>query len=198
MRISTLFTIGALLLTITLNAHATRDDFYIYVGASQSIYQSSSTDLDFGVDETSDEDGFPYELHLGISFNRFLGLEVSYLDGAELNGDIYFSNSPLIVFERNHAAKGLTLAFVPKLSAGIVSFYGKLGLMRWDLDENIQTVKDSDSGISLVYGIGMSIELGEHFALTGELKETSMDATMFDQDEEYELQILSLGARFAF
>lgn len=76
-----------------------------------------------------------------------------------------------------------------------VDFFGKLGLLLWDMDLNLTGFPSvSEDGSDFIYGLGLQYNSPNNFALRLEFQITTLDVAGVDIDTD----IISVGATYKF
>jgi len=177
---------------------ALAQDARFYVGASVGQAEvegfcseiSSIVSLVGGSLGSCDEKDTAWKLFGGYQFNRHFALEGSYFDYGSASARGQTFGVPLQV------AADLTafgIAAVGMLPLGSqFSLFGKLGLLRSELDVGASGVggasAGSDSETGLHYGVGLMFNLAGNFSVRAE----------WERNDEAEIDMLSLGVQVRF
>src|SRR5688572_2849140 len=130
----------------------------------------NSKDNDFcdgasGVSCDDKDNGF--KVFVGNQLNRNAAVEFSYIDLGEVKASGVFLGLP---FDMSADGKGFGVAFVGIAPvSGTVNLFGRIGLFRWDSDLSCTTAgmdcSDSDNGVDLTFGVGVSVDVARSVAL---------------------------------
>lgn len=140
----------------------------LYFGAGLGDYSSEIDD--FGdADIDFDEDSDASKLFAGWRFNRFVGVQLDYVDFGD-------SSSAFDLLEIESETRGIAPSVVGTLPLGPVELFGKAGVLFYDLE----LTSDGDelldeSGEDVVYGAGIGITLLERLALRAEYEIVGID-----------------------
>jgi hypothetical protein len=169
---------GILFFGLLVSTLAVAADNGIYLGAAVS-----QSRVDFDVNNVNlDGDDTKYKLIAGIRPLDWLAVEVNYVDFGAVD-------SPAVTQE----LKGYDAFAIGLLEIGIVDFYAKAGLIRWDQDfdfANVATIDQSDSGTDAAYGAGVQVHLGS-LSLRGEFEK-------FDLGDHTNAELISIGLTWTF
>jgi uncharacterized repeat protein (TIGR01451 family) len=137
------------------------------------------------IDPSVDDSDTAWKLYGGFSFNRVVALEAAWVDLGEVSTRFGASVPPNQV----DTILGDTLAVHPALGQGAVlsavfrweavperfSLYARTGLFAWSADIDVDVVSGAtgsvsgdDSGVDLMYGLGLEWRLNPRWSLTGE------------------------------
>jgi hypothetical protein len=173
-------TVLGLLTLAALAPTASAADNGFYLGAGV-------TDTKFDVDEigSGSLDDNSFKLIAGFRPLNWLAFEANYLDlGGESAGGASLDTSAITL-------SGLLLA-----EAGIVDFYARLGVAKWDADVSSSQLNfsDSDDGWEPTYGVG----IGVHFGSVGVRAEYErFEAELFDELNA-DVSTVSLSVTYTF
>lgn len=195
MRLFKLFVIVAAVL-FAGSAYAQQTGFYMGGAFGNTTIDDDYRYRDLGLYMDDDDQGS--QLFLGIDYNRYFGMEMTYADLGE------FTDST-----RTFTDKFSVVAFtvVGKLPVGRspVSYYGKVGLgvVYWEEEDRFFNINWDDSGGALAIGFGMLITPMRDSYITFRL---GWDFYSFDLEDDYfprrdyyqTLGMGSLGMQFNF
>jgi OOP family OmpA-OmpF porin len=167
-------------------AQQTRDDqragknlegFYLGGGIgdfSSSIDEVSNFDElnDAGIDFTDGDNAM--KLFAGWNFNRFFAVQGDYVDFGDQSGAV----SPSVGGTSN--VKGFAPSIVGTLPIGPVELFGRVGVMFYNLDVNLnggQVIDDSAN--DMVWSAGVGIDIADRLNLR--LEYESIDIPQFDE-----------------
>ncbi|MFA6957257.1 MAG: outer membrane beta-barrel protein [Thermoanaerobaculia bacterium] len=177
-----LLTVVAMLATFSLAA--ADNGFYLGAAAGQSTFSVG----DFNSDDF-DGDATGYKVFAGGRFLTLLGVEGSYVDFGEIEGDSSIENAAY-----KTDVNGVTLEGVAYLPLGIADIFVKGGIFKWesDLTSTISgdTATISSDGNDLVYGAGVQFRI-QSFALRAEVE-------YYDVENADELYMISVGGSYTF
>ncbi len=176
------FLIAALTASVLATAPAFADNdrgAYIGVGVGQFNIKS---DLDLGETpgesvERFDSDDTSLKLFGGWRFNRYLALELAYIDLGSLEDRI--AGLPVDL-----SIEGFAPYVVGTLPLGIFELFAKVGYFFYDAEAGVggsnsglPRVSDSDSDEDLVYAFGVGITLFDHL-------NARLEYELFDTDDD--------------
>lgn len=132
-----------------------------------------------------DASGLGWKAFGRYMFSQNFGVEGGYVDFGSIDDDVLGVN---VEFD----ASGLDAFFV---GGGAVSdkldLFGKLGLVAWDADLNVDGLTTSDDGTDLALGFGGTYRATEKLLIRGEWE-------WFDVEDTDAVSMLSVGAEFRF
>lgn len=154
-----------------------------FLGASVGQGAVNEDDPMFSFDETDTA----YKVHGGFRFGKFFGLEASYVDLGNPEGDI---------------GGGVTAEVGTTLWDGFVvlvlplgdhfEIFGKGGFMYWDSEVDLSSgASASDSDSDPAYGVGVAFKFGDHLALRVEYE-------LFEVGDLDDVYFTSAGLDFRF
>lgn len=177
----------------TTDRRATTDEpmmnFRPYVGANYGFYQSDEGDYD--------SDRNMWELYAGISWNRYIGVEVNWTNLAALDTDL---------IDVDIDGWGLAAVGQVPFEYGF-SVYGKLGVLFWDADVDTDDFSQAFDGDELFFTVGAGYDLAQgmdmEWPLTVTLEYTRYNTEIEIGDVEVDsdvsdLDTVKLGLRLAF
>lgn len=178
------------------NPHA---GFYLGAGIGYSELDNDTLDWLESIGANTDDSDTGYKLFAGYQFNPYYAVEASYVDlgAASASGASGADSAKLTL-----GMDGYTAALVGKLPiASGVSVLGKLGMIAWDADLDLDATIDGQSydahaeedGTDPYYGIGAEYVI-DRFMLRGEYER--YDISESGEDFEIDLISASLGYRF--
>ena len=142
---------GAVLGAAAFGANAQDKGFYAGAGVGQSI-----------VDEGAyDDDDTAFSAFGGYQFNRWFGLEGGYVDFGEIESNAR-SNATSLEGDSVYLTAVGTIPVTDKFS-----IYGKAGVHRWNLDNQIPALTGTadDSDTDPTYGVGVQFRFNDRFSL---------------------------------
>jgi hypothetical protein len=146
----------------------------LYVGAGLGDFSSEIDDIG-DVDIDFDEDSDATKLFAGWRFNRFLAVQLDYIDFGD-------SSAALELLDIESDVKGLAPSVVGALPLGPVELFAKAGVLFYDLEVTTNGSELFDeSGQDIVYGAGVGITVLERLALRAEYE--IIDISEFDDAE---------------
>jgi hypothetical protein len=175
MKFAALAALGAFsLIAAAPSAQAADNGFYLGAGITQTEF-----DVD-GIGEGELDDN-SFKLIAGFRPLDWLAVEANYID---LGSDAGLDTSAITV-------SALALAEV-----GIVDFYGRLGLARWDADLDTGGFGNfSDEGWEPTYGVG----IGVHFGSIGVRAEYEMfNANLFEDEADLDTDVSTISLSFTY
>ncbi len=169
-------------------------DWYGAVNMGNSeVDESSCGDLiSLGVPSCSEDlKDTGWKLAVGNQFNTNAAVEFGYADLGEAKISLSGPGG-------SATCKGGTTAFTAGIAGSLpatkeLSFTGRVGLARWDLDgscSGVVSLSYSDSGTDLTFGVGARYDITKTVGLRGEWER-------FDVDDA-DLNLLSFGLIFMF
>jgi len=170
--------IGAILLTLGMTGTALAQNGF-YAGAS--IGQATIDACD-GVTSCDDEDT-SWKIFGGWELNPNIAFEAAYVDFGEVSGSIGGSAVSAEVDGWSLAAKGM-LPLNEQFGV-----FGKLGMIKWDVEGGGAASGIDDDGTDLMYGIGAQYMFTDQFGIVGEWE-------WYDMDDDVDL--FSIGALIKF
>ena len=182
-------TIASVLLMLTAGpvlAQQTRDDQRtgrnlegLYLGGGIGDFSSSIDEVnrldqidDAGIDFTDGDNAT--KLFAGWNFNRFFAVQGDYVDFGDQSGAV----SPSVSGTSN--VKGFAPSIVGTLPVGPVELFGRIGMMFYNLDVNLnggQLIDDSAN--DMVWSAGIGIDIKDRLNLRLEYEQ--IDIPQFDQ-----------------
>lgn len=140
---------------------------------------------------------------VGWQMDRILFLELGYMDLGEITETIVDpSNAPFladstVATTMLHASMGIEYPITRR-----VSFLTRIGVTGWQVEETYESVSgtsmDDDSGVDLIYGLGLRADLSKRVSATLEYQMTSMSPDLFDELPMLDYQMVTGGLHFAF
>jgi opacity protein-like surface antigen len=161
----------------------------LYIGGSvgQATIKAKDQSPDGDDFDFSEEDA-GYKIFLGYNFGVLplidLAIEGSYVDFGRPSGTL--SDGTRIEYE----LVGWDVFGLAGLTFGPLSVFGKMGLISWDSDFDIDNFTGSDSGSDPAYGLGAKIIFGS-LALRAEYE-------YFDMSEFNDVYLASVGLSLMF
>jgi OmpA-OmpF porin, OOP family len=186
-------------LTVGYAGSAAADEemgFYAGVGVGQITIENDEDGLDF------DEDDTGFKLFGGYQFNRFIAVELAYINGGEPNDSFTVAGidveNEVDITQVNAAAVG-TFAFNEFFGAT-----GRLGLSYVDATfkqtaSGFGTIVDVDDDTTEIgYGVGIWIAPRKNFLLRLEYEMTSAELFDDDIDADTDISLISVSAMYRF
>jgi hypothetical protein len=125
-------------LVVLMNPFMAKAEPYMGISLGKADYNDSLWSVEDGANDTG------WKLFGGYLFNRYLGLEASYIDLGKVN----YQNASI-------ETKGFTFGGIGSIPIGAVfSVFGKLGLFTWDQDIRYSDQHSDDTGTDLTWGYG--------------------------------------------
>lgn len=146
-------------------------------------------------DDTVDDDGVGARLNLGYRFNKWVGIEGSWLNSGELEGDLQ-PDDPGGELEIEVGGFMIDAVVYAPIPSDDIAFFGKAGLYRFDqqLDvfgsDGAKTSSSSRIITGLTLGAGIRVNLSPRVDIR-------VDGDWFDLDGG-DYWTLSLGADYRF
>lgn len=143
-----------------------------------------------GMNRVGDDDS-SFAIGIGYSFAERVFLEAAYHDFGGHDGQ---TNCPpdfaclIVPLQTQADLSGISLSVVRTIElTDSLDFYGKLGLMSWDIEFDDISAAFDDSGTDLHYGLGLSFRASESWSIFAEYESVDLD-----------LDSVSLGVRLGF
>ena len=170
--------IGAVVLGLSASAMAAVEDPGFYVGTGLGEAEARDA-AEFGL---SDDTDTAFRVYGGYTFSPLLTAEVGYLDLGEYRGEVPGIGGPATT---RVDLDGFTLGMRPQLALNQHWYaQAQVGLFLWDSDAVIDTslgsVRESDDGEDLYYGLGIGRDLGSAWQVSGEWTRFETDASDVD------------------
>lgn len=152
-----------------------RSGAYLGAGAGQVTAEES----DFGLKGTDTA----FKVFGGYQVNEYVGFELAYIDGGSPSDavGIYYAQADVTALQAS------ILPSVP-LSENF-SLYGRLGLLKWDVDVSSSFGGYSDDGNDFSWGAGMKLAAGR-FVIRAEYEQSDIDT--------FDYQLISGSISFLF
>jgi OmpA-OmpF porin, OOP family len=170
--------------------------FYAGIGLGQSTVENDEDGIDF------DEDDTGFKLFGGYQFNKFIAVELAYINGGEPNDSFTVAGidveNEVELTQVNAAAVG-TLPFNEYFGA-----MGRLGLSYVDAEFKQTasgfgtTVDVDDNTTEISYGVGIWFTPARNFLLRLEYEMTSAELFDDDIDEDTDISLISVSAMYRF
>ncbi len=165
-------------------AQAADNGFYLGAGITQ-------TDFKVTVDGISDSEKFDdnsFKLIAGFRPFDWLAFEANYID----LGDAVFDDGSGVSIE----STALTASALFLAEVGIVDFYARAGVVRWDSKFRLSGVGNvSEDGYEPTFGAGV----GVHFGSIGlRLEYERFETEAFDDEVNNDVDTISLGFTYTF
>jgi len=166
--------VAAAFLTLAAGPVLADENSGLYLGAGFGDFSSEFDDVE-DVDIDFDEDSDASKLFGGWRFNRFMALQLDYIEFGE-------AELALDVLDIESEAQGLTPSIVGTLPLGFVELFAKAGVMFYEVEvtANGDSLID-ETGANVVYGAGLGLTLLERLALRAEYEVIDIDE--FDDAE---------------
>jgi OOP family OmpA-OmpF porin len=193
-------TIRASVLTLAITAlsaggvSAAAMDWYGGVGLGLGKSKDDFTAIDI-VDDDKD---IAWKLFGGYQFQPNAAVELGYVDFGEYKGKGTFLGSPVT---DKFSPAGFDLSLVGKFPVGRdVSVLGRIGAMRWDVDDKISVPgvgsgSESKTGVDATFGIGAQFDFTSNMAARIEWERFN---NVGDEDTTGETNIDLFSASFVF
>jgi hypothetical protein len=174
MKFAALASLGTLALMVAApSAQAADNGFYLGAGITQTEFDVD----DVGSGELDDNS---FKLIAGFRPLDWLAVEANYID---LGSDAGLDTS------------AVTLSALALAEVGIVDFYARLGIARWDADLDTGIGDFSDEGWEPTYGVGV----GVHFGSIGVRAEYEMfNAKLFESEADLDTDVSTLSLSFTY
>ena len=144
----------------------------------------------FGSVSSCDEKDTAWKLFGGYRFNPNFALEGTYVDYGSIKANGQTFGVPFSI-SGDASAFGLAAVGILPL-ANRVSVFGKLGLLRTEIDVTASGVggagSESESDTGLHIGIGVMFDIGQNFSVRAE----------WERNDEAEIDMMSIGVQFRF
>jgi hypothetical protein len=140
----------------------------LYLGVGLGDFSSefdSIRDVDIDFDESSDAS----KIFAGWRFNRFLAVQLDYIDFGD-------AGVTLDLLNIQAETRGIAPSVVATLPVGPVELFAKAGMLFYDLEVSLNgdTLVD-ESGNDIVYGVGVGYTLFGRLALRAEYEIIEID-----------------------
>lgn len=158
--------LAALLLSsASITAEASESQFYGALDVTQGSTKDACTSLPSTI--TCSTSTTAYRLGLGFQFNRFIGLEASYLFPAKLTASGTYLTIPV---SGEVSVSGYQLSFLGALPiSDSFSLLGKAGYASTDATESISgfgyTLSNNQNNLNPAYGLGARYAFNDRIAL---------------------------------
>lgn len=170
------------------NAHAADNGVYAGITVGQA-----ETDVDALLDGAIDDSDTGFKIVLGLRPLDWIGVEMNYVNLGEVSAG---GGSPLSGGFKVEQT-GVDVVGLLFLDVGMVDFYAKGGLIRWDADIRFNTIfgggRGSENGTDAVFGAGAQLRFGS-FAARLEYEKFNIDTGSFADKP----QMISLGLTYTF
>lgn len=167
--------------------------------AGFSVGQAEVEDLCDGGLESCDDDALTGRIYGGVQFNGYTSVEFGYryMDEVEL------SDSGVSASFKGHFVDTTLQLGIPE--SGPFRIFAKAGLLLWYVDYEVSasngwisaSVDDSDTGVALRTGLGMSYAFTDNFRLRADW-DLLVDVGDDDETGEADINIFSIGPEFRF
>lgn len=150
----------------------------VYLGAGVA---QSKVDYDKGTNRF-DGDDTKFKVIAGVRPLDWLAVEVNYIDFGKIEDTV-----------AEQKLKGLDAFVVGLLEVGLVDFYAKAGVVRWDQDidfRNVALTDQSETGYDPAYGGGIQFHFGS-ISVRGEYER-------FAIGDDTDVDLISLGLTWTF
>lgn len=188
MKFGTLAVLGSFALMVAApRAQAADNGFYLGAGVTKTDFKLTVDGLDDS--ETLDDNSF--KVIAGFRPLNWLAFEANYID---LGTAEFEDGSGVEIDSSAITASALFLAEV-----GIVDFYARAGVAKWDSDFSVTTqgasISESEDGWEPTFGAGV----GVHFGSIGARLEYEMFETeAFDDSVNNDISTISLSVTYTF
>lgn len=169
----TLLAVGllALLPAISLASMGTGNPSGFYLGAGLGNTSLNLSSTEFG--DAGSKDEFGVKITGGYQFHPFFAAELSYYYPGEFKES---SDEGALKVTANIFQASLVGMFP---IAGNLRAFGRAGVARWDGDLDVTvdglTGSASDSGTDFNWGLGLALQVTDHFSLRGEFEQSKID-----------------------
>jgi len=166
MKITKNMLLAALLLSsASITAEASESQFYGALDVTQGSTKDACTSLPSTI--TCSTSTTAYRLGLGFQFNRFIGLEASYLFPAKLTANGTYLTIPV---SGEVSVSGYQLSFLGALPiSDSFSLLGKAGYASTDATESVSgfgyTLSNNQNNLNPAYGLGARYAFNDRVAL---------------------------------
>ena len=148
----------------------------LYLGAGVGDFSSAVDEInslddvdDVGID-FSDSDNAT-RIFGGWRFNRFFALQADFVDFGESSGSVATSVSP-----GTSDVQGLAPSVVGTLPIGPIEFFGRAGVMFYEIDLNLTGGRIIDeSGEDPLWGVGIGLDIRDRLNLRLEYEEIDIE-----------------------
>lgn len=159
----------------------------VYIGGSYGLLKVKDAD-------EFDDDNNAYSADIGAKFNRFFGVEGSYVDFGSYGSDA-----------ANAETDGLSLSAIGSLPlSDFVSLYAKGGMLWWNTDYEVLGFNGDIDGNEPFYGVGASFALSDAASIqldytryNVEFQEDEIGA-LAEADLDADIDHTSVGIQFLF
>ena len=189
--------IRLLLLALSLLPGTAFAGWYAGVGVGQS---KADVDCDLDITCSADDTGSAFKFYVGNQFTQTLGAEFGFVDLGRVKAS--GTDSVFGTVDSSFKAEGFFAAITGSMPLGEVSLFGKVGLLRWDLDADVSSSvfgsgSVSESGTDPLVGVGAQMIVGQATALRVEW-ERFMDIGDEDETGQSDVDVISVGVVFKF
>ncbi len=130
---------------------------YFGVGIGQSNVDIDTTSSTPGVTVTADDTSIAYKIFGGDKVTEYFGWELGWIDLGDFN--IYATDGIDYLSQDAEGAAFYAAAIGYMPVSEDVTFFGKIGFARWDVDFSYDSSlgfipNESDSGTDLMFGVG--------------------------------------------
>ncbi len=188
MKFATLAALGAFaLIAAAPRAEAADNGFYLGAGITRTDFKLSVDDFD----DTETLDDSSFKVIAGFRPLNWLAFEANYVD----LGEAEFTDGSGVSIE----STALTASALFLAEVGIVDFYARAGVVKWDSDfrvnNGVGVTRASDDGVEPTFGAGV----GVHFGSIGARLEYEMfDTEALDDYVNNDIRTLSLSVTYTF
>ncbi len=191
---------GAALSAIALiacgTAYAESSKWYAGIGAGQSDWDISSSDVNkelaaAGITGTSsvDETDTAWKIFAGYQHNKYLGVELGYVDLGEIDIDATTTAPTASTVNVNAEADGFTLSAIGTIPIGDkFGLFGRVGAFYWDVEAKaaavvsgaVATASADDDGTDIFYGVGAKYDFTKNLGVRVEWERFDIDGDDVD------------------
>jgi len=171
--------------------------------AGLSVGQAGVDDFCDGDWESCDDDALTARIYGGVEFNGYTSVEFGYryMDDVEFSGT--FLGVGVSGSGNAHFVDSTLQLGIPE--SGPFRIFAKAGLLLWYVDYEVSasngwisaSVDDSDTGVALRTGLGMSYAFTDSFRLRADW-DLLVDVGDEDEFGEADINLLSIGPEFRF
>jgi len=187
---------SAIALAICGSANAAEPGWYIGVGAGQSDVDISSSDVNkimtaAGITGTSsvDETDTAWKIFAGYQYNKYLGVELGYVDLGEVDIDAVITAPTAATLKINAETQAAALSVIASLPIGDkFNVFGRVGAFYWDVEAEAAAVvggvvskaSADDDGIDLLFGAGAKYDFTKNVGVRVEWERYDVDGDDID------------------
>jgi len=143
--------------------------FYAGAGVGQANLSVDGFDITDGLDYDFDADDTAFKVFGGWRFNKYISVELDYLDlGTMSDSETFDTGEGLVDVDTDIDVSGFAPYVVGTLPLGIFELSAKLGYVFYDVDFKVssdatgESISESDSDEDLAYGVGAGMTFFDH------------------------------------